>query len=116
MLTAGGMLLAGAGLMLIALNPDAISLSAGLLIAGIGLGAFIPSNNAAIMRAAPVGHAGLVGGLVNMTRGSGTALGVAAASALYLTGGLWLAMAAFGGAALVAAVLLKLDDSRQQLV
>jgi len=107
-LVAGGLLLTGAGLLLIALAPGTASLLAGLLLAGVGLGAFIPSNNASIMAAAPHGYTGVVGGLVNMSRGSGTALGVAVAGALYLAGGLTLAVAVLGGAGLAAAASLKL--------
>ncbi len=44
---------------------------------GVGLGVYIPANNAAIMRAVPGRAAATAGGLVNMTRGFGTALGVA---------------------------------------
>jgi MFS family permease len=44
---------------------------------GLGLGVFTPANNTLIMAAIPVQAAGTGGGLVNMTRGLGTALGVA---------------------------------------
>jgi MFS family permease len=50
---------------------------------GAGLGAFTPANNAAVMLSAPRGRTGVVSGMVNMTRGFGTALGVALAGALY---------------------------------
>ncbi len=46
-------------------------------LAGIGLGCYIPANNAEIMAAVPASSAGTAGGMVNMTRGLGTALGVA---------------------------------------
>ncbi len=49
-----------------------------LLLLGLGLGVFIPANNSAIMRAVPARAAAIGGGLVNMARGLGTALGVAA--------------------------------------
>nr|WP_037599581.1 hypothetical protein [Streptacidiphilus rugosus] len=45
---------------------------------GLGLGVFTPANNALVMRAIPASSAGTAGGLVNMARGLGTALGVAA--------------------------------------
>ncbi|HEY0869401.1 MAG TPA: MFS transporter [Acidothermaceae bacterium] len=50
-----------------------------VLLAGIGagLGLFTPANNAAIMAAAPRDHSGMAGGVLNLTRGLGTALGVA---------------------------------------
>jgi MFS family permease len=57
----------------------------GLALVGIGLGAFTPANNAAIMSSAPIGHAGVLSGLLNMTRGVGTALGVALTGMIYTT-------------------------------
>ena len=58
--------------------------SSGLLVVelaavGLGLGAFTPANNAAIMDAAPAEQTGMAGGMLNMTRGIGTATGVALA-------------------------------------
>ncbi|HJP79160.1 MAG TPA: MFS transporter [Pseudonocardiaceae bacterium] len=51
----------------------------GLLgVLGIGLGLFTPPNNAMVMGAIPAAKSALGGGLVNMARGIGTALGVAA--------------------------------------
>jgi MFS family permease len=44
---------------------------------GAGLGIYTPANNAEIMAAIPAGNAATAGGMVNMTRGIGTALGVA---------------------------------------
>ncbi len=82
--TAGGMTLAGLGLLEIAWQGNA-GLLPGLAVTGLGIGAFTPANNATIMAAAPAGRAGLVSGLLNMTRGLGTALGVAIASLLYTT-------------------------------
>lgn len=127
-LTSGGMAVTGVGLLLIATTHGIGGLLAGLALAGIGLGAFTPANNASIMAAAPTGHAGLVGGVLNMTRGAGTALGVAVASALYLGAagfhkgggleitaagqGLTLVMAALGCAALLLAAGLFLTPTR----
>lgn len=48
-----------------------------LFVLGLGLGVYIPANNAAIMTAMPPAVAATGGGLVNMARGLGTALGVA---------------------------------------
>lgn len=48
-----------------------------LLVLGLGLGVFIPANNSAIMGAFPARASATGGGLVNMARGLGTALGVA---------------------------------------
>ncbi|KDA42529.1 MFS transporter [Frankia sp. BMG5.23] len=44
---------------------------------GLGLGVYTPTNNTTIMSAIPAHASGTGGGLVNMTRGLGTALGVA---------------------------------------
>ncbi|NMH96185.1 MFS transporter [Pseudonocardia acidicola] len=48
-----------------------------LVVLGLALGTFLPANNAIVMGAIPVRSAGTGGGLVNMTRSLGTALGVA---------------------------------------
>ncbi|MFJ5031956.1 MFS transporter [Streptomyces sp. NPDC088560] len=58
-----------------------------LALTGLGLGTFTPANNAMVMGAIPAGSSGTGGGLVNMTRGLGTALGVALVTlALHLAG------------------------------
>ena len=59
---------------------------AALAMAGIGLGAFTPPNNAAIMGAAPRHQAGMASGILNMTRGLGTSLGLALAGLAYTAG------------------------------
>ena len=48
-----------------------------LALAGLGLGLFVPANNATIMRSAADSSASLLGGLVSMARGIGTTLGIA---------------------------------------
>jgi EmrB/QacA subfamily drug resistance transporter len=48
-----------------------------LAVLGAGLGIFTPANNSLVMRAIPARTAGTGGGLLNMTRSLGTALGVA---------------------------------------
>lgn len=48
-----------------------------LALLGTGLGLFIPANNAAIMAVVPRSLSATAGGMVNMTRGVGTALGIA---------------------------------------
>ncbi|QHC22800.1 MFS transporter [Streptomyces sp. GS7] len=59
-----------------------------LALAGLGLGTFTPANNTMIMEAIPAHSSGTGGGLVNMTRGLGTALGVALVTlALHLAAG-----------------------------
>ena len=49
-----------------------------LALLGLGLGTFTPANNTLVMRAVPQASAGTGGGMVNLGRGLGTALGVAA--------------------------------------
>ena len=44
---------------------------------GLALGTYIPANNTAIMTAIPPRQAAAAGGMVNMARGLGTALGIA---------------------------------------
>ncbi|MFC1430989.1 MFS transporter [Streptacidiphilus sp. N1-3] len=68
-----------AALLLMALLPftsAVLPLPLGLL--GLALGVFTPANNTLVMRAVPASSAGTGGGMVNMGRGMGTALGVAA--------------------------------------
>jgi hypothetical protein len=50
---------------------------------GVGLGLFTPSNNAAIMSSAPKQGSGVASGVLNMTRGMGTALGLALTGLVY---------------------------------
>ncbi|MGH9293892.1 MAG: hypothetical protein ACRD0B_01055, partial [Acidimicrobiales bacterium] len=52
-------------------------------ILGIGLGMFTPPNNAAIMGSVPRSQAGVGSGVLNMTRGMGTAMGLAFASLVF---------------------------------
>ena len=58
-----------------------------LAVIGLGLGVYMPANNAVIMRSGGVGSAAVLGGLVNVARGLGMSLGVAlVALALHLGG------------------------------
>jgi EmrB/QacA subfamily drug resistance transporter len=83
-LTVTGMLLAGLGLMVIAVIHKDIGVVAGeLALIGLGLGMFTPANNAAIMASAPREQSGTAGGLLNMTRGLGTAMGVALSGVVF---------------------------------
>ncbi len=68
--------------------PHSVPLAGALLlITGAGLGVFIPANNSAIMAAIPARMSATGGGLVNMARGLGTALGVAVVTlCLHLAG------------------------------
>ncbi len=54
-----------------------------LALAGLGLGLFIPANNATVAAGGHAHQAGMVSGVLNMTRGIGTSLGVAVAAATY---------------------------------
>ena len=76
--TTAGMVLATGGLLLITVGPALPELMAAFTLVGVGMALFTPANNAAIMSSAPTGRAGTAAGILNMTRGMGTALGVAA--------------------------------------
>jgi len=86
LLTAGGLIVAATGMLEIAVLHGTAGILTGLALMGLGLGSFTPANNAAVMSASPAGHAGVAGGVLNMTRGLGTALGVALAGALLTAG------------------------------
>ena len=73
-------------MLVLPLTAGWLPLPLGLL--GLALGVFMPANNTLVMRAIPASAAGTGGGMVNMTRGLGTALGVAAvALTLHLVSG-----------------------------
>ena len=104
----GGVLMAASAAALAVPAPHGVSVVLlGLL--GIGLGIYTPANNAEIMAAVPARDAAAAGGMVNMTRGTGTALGVAVVT-LGLHGGALLrspdAGLALSMAALAAVALL----------
>ena len=73
---AGGLLASCSVAALAIPGPVAVTVVS-LALLGAGLGAYIPANNAQIMAAVPARDAATAGGMVNMTRGLGTALGVA---------------------------------------
>jgi MFS family permease len=54
---------------------------------GIGMGLFTSPNNASIMGAAPAAQAGMASGVLNMTRGLGTALGLAVTGSVFTAAG-----------------------------
>src|SRR5580692_10905354 len=104
----GGALASGCAAALAVPAPHPVSVVLlGLL--GAGLGVYTPANNAEIMTALPAGDAAAAGGMVNMTRGIGTALGVAVVTIGLHVGtflrqpdaGLTLSMAALAAVALV---------------
>jgi MFS family permease len=84
---AGALACAAALVLLIFLPFSTGSLAVMLAVAGLGLGVFVPANNSVIMSVSAHGSAGVLGGLVNMARGIGTALGISAITlALHLSG------------------------------
>jgi MFS family permease len=97
-----------------------------LAVAGLGLGIFVPANNAVIMRTAGPGSASVLGGLVNMARGIGTTLGIALMTVcLHLAGSgqagppdataaLAVLAAAAAAAALIAAIIRPLGSAAGQ--
>ncbi len=105
----GGALAAAAAAAMAVPAPDAFTVAL-LGALGAGLGLYTPANNAEIMAALPARDAAAAGGMVNMTRGIGTALGVAVVTLGLHAGehlrwqhaGLTLSMAALAAVALVA--------------
>src|ERR1019366_7799442 len=74
---AGAATCAFALVMLMFMPETASGLMPFLALAGLGLGLFVPANNAVIMRSSSAGSAAVLGGLVNMARGIGTTFGIA---------------------------------------
>ncbi|HEX3794093.1 MAG TPA: DHA2 family efflux MFS transporter permease subunit [Acidimicrobiales bacterium] len=113
-LAVSGMALVSGGLLLAALlRPTGTGPFVVLLaVIGAGLGLFTSPNNAAIMGAAPPQQAGMASGLLNMTRGMGTALGLALTGLVFATAGGsggHMAAHAFTVAALVLALVAALS-------
>jgi MFS family permease len=96
----GGGLLACCSVATLAIPAPAAVTVVSLALLGTGLGAYIPANNAQIMAAVPDRDAATAGGMVNMARGLGTALGVAIVT-LGLHAGEGLGQAAAGRLAIV---------------
>ena len=88
-LTVGGMSLVAIGLFALGtLRPVTPGFLGLLALIGAGLGCFTPPNNAAIMGSVPDHQSGLASGVLNMTRGVGTALGLALTGLVFdLAGG-----------------------------
>lgn len=77
-LTVAGMALSATALVGLAFLGSSMTMFlSGLVLLGIGMGLFTPPNNAAIMAAAPPERSGVAAGVLNMTRGMGTAMGLA---------------------------------------
>lgn len=82
--TTAGMVLTALGLVMLVFATPTISVVAvALATAGIGIGLFTPANNAIVAGSGHEHQAGMVSGVLNMTRGVGTSLGVALAGAAY---------------------------------
>ncbi|MGA7988297.1 MAG: MFS transporter [Candidatus Dormiibacterota bacterium] len=82
-----GMAMTALGMGILALATTHAELTVlALAVAGAGLGLFIPANNAATMSAAPPERGGAAGGLLNMSRGLGTAVGVTVTSISFAAG------------------------------
>lgn len=87
-LTVTGMALVAVALAAIGVLRPPTSGFVGLLVAvGIGMGLFTSPNNASIMSAVPAQQAGMASGVLNMTRGIGTALGLALTGTIYVLAG-----------------------------
>ena len=85
--TGVGMAVVAAGMGLLTASATRADLTVlSLAVTGAGMGLFVAANNAATMFAAPPNRAGAAGGLLNMARGLGTALGVALTSLVFATG------------------------------
>ena len=76
-----------------------------LAVAGVGLGLFVPANNTVIMRSGPAGSSAVLGGMVNMARGIGTAFGIAAVALALHIGGESFGVAALPGPRIAFAIL-----------
>jgi MFS family permease len=87
-LTVSGMALVAASLVSLGLlRPGTGGLLLLLAATGAGLGLFTAPNNAAVMGSAPPQQAGMASGILNMTRGLGTALGLALTGLLFSVSG-----------------------------
>ncbi len=104
---AGALLCAGSCAALMADPIGVPALIPSLAALGLGLGVFTPANNALVMGAVPTATTGTGGGLINTTRGLGTALGVALVTlALQAAGPEGSALGARAAAALLLAAAL----------
>jgi len=84
LLTSTGMSLTAIGLLILVFSTPTLPLiAAALALTGLGLGLFIPANNSMIASSGHGHQAGMVSGVLNMTRGIGTSLGMALAGAAY---------------------------------
>jgi EmrB/QacA subfamily drug resistance transporter len=86
-LTSVGMVVVSAALFALALSgPSTGAVLGGLALVGVGLGCFTPANNAAVLSTVPREQSGEASGVLNVTRATGTALGLALAGLVYALG------------------------------
>jgi EmrB/QacA subfamily drug resistance transporter len=82
-----GMLITAAGLLALggtaATQGSTGMLTVALATVGVGVGMFTPANNTAIMTGVATRQAGVAGGILNLTRGLGTSLGVALTALIF---------------------------------
>lgn len=101
-----GPALAAVACAIMAVRPDNRAVTVGMLaLAGAGLGLFTPANNATVAGAGAAENAGMVSGVLNMTRGIGTSLGVAVAGATYELGSVTITLGVLAGLAGLAALI-----------
>ena len=74
---------------------------------GLGLGAFAPANNASIMRSVPASTTATAGGVINMTRALGTAVGISLVTLTSHVGGTRLSIGALLAVALLCVLALR---------
>jgi MFS family permease len=87
-LTVAGMTLVTVALgVMAATRPTTVPFLLLLAVIGVGLGLFTSPNNASIMGAAPGQQAGMASGVLNMSRGIGTALGLALTGSIFTVAG-----------------------------
>ena len=90
MLIGAGMVLAGAGALIMALAPDQASylpdILPGLLVMGIGIGLVFPAASVAAMSSVKPHQIGLASGLLSTSHEIGAALGVAVLAAVAAIG------------------------------
>ena len=83
-LTVAGMAISAAMMgALIVAHGSLLVIMIELAILGVGIGMFTPPNNAAIMGSVPKEQSGVASGVLNMTRGMGTAMGLAFSSLIF---------------------------------
>jgi MFS family permease len=78
-----------------------------LALLGVSLGILTPANNATIMRSVPAADTASAGGVLNMTRGLGTAIGIAAVTLSLHDGSAHTVLAVLLGAAGVCLIALR---------